>query len=226
MPHQGVSRAHHEVLEQRIHEPCQQRQFDAEMEPPPSPPKAVGKKVTRAQIIAELFKLQARRPPSLNERAFAQTPGYLKRSKCGISAHKRANDEAFNGFVNSACIDQSYDQPHKARHSHQVWRTGNRRIHCKSCGVQAHLDASDNLVLSANLRKTCKGAAIRGSPDIKELFQATSHKQGPQLSSALEKGNPPPTTEDILSPMQPQSRRGTATRSCLIITGHDTQPKP
>ena len=174
------------------------------LRPSRSQQKPIGKKPTRAQTLTEILKLQAEHPPTRNEHTFQQTTGYIKCGKCGMSIHKRANEEAFNSFMNSACIDEQYSQPHEGHKSHQFWQTGNR-IHCRSCGIKAHLDADGRIILSANLKRECKGAATRGSPDLKEWFQATAGKQTEhQQDSPCEHSSRKAAGSDLLSPPAPR----------------------
>lgn len=143
------------------------------MEPTPSPPRAIGTKPTRAQIIAEILQLGAAHPPALNERAFQQRLPQAQQM-WGVSVHKRANDEAFNNFVDSECVDESYDQPAWGTHLPSALAQGQPH----SLQVQAHLDAETRLVLSTGLKRQCKGAATRGSPDVKEFFLTAGNRQG------------------------------------------------
>lgn len=66
------------------------------------------KKQTRAQLIKHILTVQAEHPPTVDQHHFAETTGYIRCQKCGISAHKRINEQAFQLFIGSPCVDQAY----------------------------------------------------------------------------------------------------------------------
>lgn len=103
-----------------------------------------------------------------------------------MSIFKRAKEDTCFAFVNGLCIDQAFPECHQGHPSHRLWQTG-IRIHCLSCGLQAHLDMEQRFILGANLKKECKGAAIHGSPNI----QATFQKQQSAHHTATEEATPP-----------------------------------
>ena len=88
----NVTHAIHEsttadLLEQRLNQTCELLEHEA---PEPDLPatRAVGKKITRASIIAELLHIQKQHPVASDEHAYQETTGYLQCSKCNLSVHK------------------------------------------------------------------------------------------------------------------------------------------
>lgn len=47
---------------------------------------------------------------------------------------------------------------------------------CKKCGLTRHLDGQHRVILTGAIRKSCKGAAISGSPPLPELFRQQAQK--------------------------------------------------
>ena len=77
-------------------------------EPDLQPGKAVGKKPTRASRIATILKTQQDHPTTADAHVYQETAGYLKCTKCNQAVHKRANEEIFNNFLESTCIDGAF----------------------------------------------------------------------------------------------------------------------
>ena len=65
-----------ETIEARLQQECDQLTHEAP-EPDISPEKPVGKKPTRASVIAGLLQVQQQHPITLDERAFQESKGYL-----------------------------------------------------------------------------------------------------------------------------------------------------
>ena len=86
-------------------------------------------------------------PTAADEHAYQETTGYLKCSKCSLSAHKRANEGIFTAFIHSRCIDEAYSKAHEAHATHHLWQKG-KGIKCTKCGTQSHLDQADRVILT------------------------------------------------------------------------------
>ena len=117
--HQGLTAA---MIEERLQEDCAQLTAPT-LDPDLPPGRAVGKKPTRASRIASLLKLQQEHPITPDVHRLQETTGYLKCSKCNQAIHKRANEELFNQFLNSTCIDAPFNQAHQAhspQHPHSL----------------------------------------------------------------------------------------------------------
>lgn len=56
-------------------------------------------------------------------------------------------------------------QPTDADPNHEIWCI------CRLCGLQLHADGQNWLIVTANVKKICKGAALKGSPSIQTLLQ-------------------------------------------------------
>lgn len=166
-------------------------------EPDLRPDKPVGQKVTRAATIKRLLEVQQQHPQAADEHTFQETTGYLKCAKCSLSVHKRTNEESFQAFLHSRCIDESYVKGHDGHTSHALWQKG-KGIKCLNCGTQSHLDAADRVVLTKALSKECQGNTQR-SPTLLQIFSAqASHSQATTV------GGPPAAKP----------------------TGHEPQPEP
>ena len=99
--HQGLPAS---MIEERLQEDC--AQLTAPTPEPDLPPgRAVGKKPTRASRIASILQLQQEHPTTPDVHHLQETTGYLKCTKCNQAIHKRANEELFNHFLTSSCID-------------------------------------------------------------------------------------------------------------------------
>ena len=201
--HQGLTA---EIIEQRLDEACKLLEHEA---PEPDLPanRAVGKKTTRASIIAEILTVQNQHPIAADEHAYQETTGYLKCSKCNLSVHKQANEGIFTAFIHSPCIDEAYNKPHDAHATHQLWQKG-KGIKCSKCGIQSHLDQADRVILTKSLRKECRGQT-QASPTLVQLFSSqhrtsqpsTSHETQPALTppqlTAPEEGPSPPAPKKL-----------------------------
>ena len=195
--HQGLTAA---MIEERLQEDCDQLTAPAP-EPDLPPDRAVGKKPTRASRIAALLQLQQEHPTTPDVHHLQETTGYLKCTKCNQAIHKRANEELFNQFLHSTCIDAPFGQEHAAHNTHTLWQIG-KSIQCKGCGLHTHLDAQDRLILTKGLLRECKGHKPT-SPTLAHFFSQT---------------NPQGRTTP------PERSLSTARASTSPISGHDTQP--
>ena len=195
--HQGLTAA---MIEERLQEDCDQLTAPAP-EPDLPPDRAVGKKPTRASRIAALLQLQQEHPTTPDVHHLQETTGYLKCTKCNQAIHKRANEELFNQFLHSTCIDAPFGQEHAAHNTHTLWQIG-KSIQCKGCGLHTHLDAQDRLILTKGLQRECKGHKPT-SPTLAHFFSQT---------------NPQGRTTP------PERSLSTARATTSPITGHDTQP--
>ena len=165
------------MIEERLQEDC--AQLTAPTPEPDLPPgRAVGKKPTRASRIASLLQLQQEHPTTPDVHHLQETTGYLKCTKCNLAIHKRANEELFNHFLTSSCIDAPFSQVHAAHGTHTLWQIG-RGIQCKGCGLHTHLDAQDRLILTKGLQRECKGHKPT-SPTLAHFFSQTN-PQGPAV---------------------------------------------
>ena len=131
--------------------------------------------MTRVQVIHQLLAKQQQEEPHPDQHRFEETTGYLRCGKCGCSVHKQTNEAAFTAFLQSPCLDRAYDQPHDAHSSHQLWQKGDK-VSCKQCGLTLHLDGHQRVILTGANRRSCKGAASRGSPPLPELFRQQAQK--------------------------------------------------
>ena len=182
--HQGLTKS---ILEERLHEDCPQVLIeDAHATPNKAEPLA--KKNTRAQVIKDLLHRQQQQAPGPSEHHYAETTGYLKCLKCGVNTHKRVNEEAFQHFITSKCIDQAYPQPPQGHPSHSLWQKG-EKVKCTQCGCQWNLDGEQRIITNQVLSKVCKGAGAKGSPPLSEFFK----KKGDTHSQA--EGDHKPTAE-------------------------------
>ena len=162
------------TIEERLEQPCPQIQLEEEYPDQSSPHKPISRKLTRAQVIANLLEQQAQQQPA-SAHTLEETKGYLRCTTCGQSTHKRTNEAAFKAYVQSPCINQLYEHTHSGHSNHLLWQRGDK-IHCKHCGTQAHTDAQGRPILTATLQKSCKGAPIAASPPISELFKRQTAK--------------------------------------------------
>ena len=167
--HQGLAKS---ILEERLHEDCPQVLIeDAHAMPTKAEPLA--KKNTRAQVIKDLLHRQQQQAPGPSEHQCAETTGYLRCFKCGVNTHKRVNEEAFQHFITSKCIDQAYPQPPQGHPSHSLWQKG-EKVKCAQCGSHWNLDGEQHIITNQVLSKICKGAGTKGSPPLSEFFKKKS----------------------------------------------------
>ena len=202
--HQGLAAS---MIEERLQEDC--AQLTAPTPEPDLPPdRAVGKKPTRASRIASLLQLQQEHPTTPDVHHLQETTGYLKCTKCNQASHKRANEELFNQFLNSTCIDAPFSQVHAAHGKHTLWQIG-KGIQCKGCGLHTHLDAQDRLILTKGLQRECEGHKPT-SPTIAHFFSQAS-----------------PPSQTVPAPPEPTISSTAAAPQAPTdhTTGHDTQPK-
>ena len=195
------------TIEERLGQPCPQIQIDEEYPEQSSPHKPIQRKLTRAQVVANLLEKQAQQQPG-SAHTLEETKGYLRCTTCGQSIHKRTNEAAFTAYVQGPCINQLYDQVHSGHNSHLLWQKGDK-IQCKHCGTQTHTDAQGRPIITATLQKSCKGAPIAASPPISEIFKRQTAKasQAGQLD---------------LTPEEPGTTVSASTAK--LQAGHETQP--
>ena len=113
------------TIEARLEQVCPQLQIEENYPEHHSPHKPIQKKVTRAQVIANLLAKQTNQQ-SGSQHTLEETKGYLKCANCGNSVHKRTNEDAFQAFVQGPRINRLYDQPHPGHASHILWQRGDR----------------------------------------------------------------------------------------------------
>ena len=102
--------------------------------------------------------------------------------RCGTNVHKRSNEQAFQAFVQGQCLDQPYTQDHAGHSSHALWQKGNKAT-CTQCGITLHLDGQHRLILTAAVKKPCKGSGSQSSTPLTEIFRK-------QLEQASQSGSP------------------------------------
>ena len=91
----------------------------------------------------------------------------------GSTPHKRVNEEAFQHFITSKCVDQAYPQPPQGHPSHSLWQKG-EKVKCTQCGCQWNLDGEQRIITNQVLAKVGKGAGTKGSPPLSEFFKKKS----------------------------------------------------
>ena len=143
-----------QIIEQRLQQDCELLAHEAP-EPDLRRNKPVGQKTTRASTIKQLLDLQQQQPRVADEHNLQETTGYLRCTKCSLSIHKRTNEESFQAFIRSRCVDESYTKPHAGHTTHSLWQKG-KGIKCLNCGTQSHLDAEERLVMTKTLTKACQ----------------------------------------------------------------------
>ena len=179
-----------QVIEERLQQECPQLSIEEHMPEPPSPHRPMPKKMTRQQVIKQLLQQQHAEPPTPNRHELEETTGYLRCVRCGSNVHKRSNEQAFQAFVDSQCLDQAYTQPHEGHTSHTLWQKGGE-VSCTQCGLNLHLDAQRRVILTGAIRKPCKGAGTAGSPPLTEYFI----KQSSAATQHTDRPAPPPRLE-------------------------------
>ena len=106
--HQGLTV---DVIETHLSQDCELLTHEAP-EPDLRPDKPIGQKVTRTTAIKKLLEVQQQHPQAPDEHTFQETTGYLKCTKCNLSIHKRTNEDSFQTFIHSTCIDAKYERTH------------------------------------------------------------------------------------------------------------------
>ena len=198
--HQGLTKS---ILETRLHEDCPQvRIEDAYSLPAKAEPLA--KKLTRAQVIKDLLHRQQQQTPAHDEHQYAETTGYLKCLKCGVNTRKRVNEEAFQHFITSKCVDQAFPQPPQGRPSHTLWQKG-EKVRCTQCGCQWNLDGEQRIITNQVLTKVCKGAGTKGSPPLSEFFRKKTDTSSQSAEASL--SQPPAKEAQSLDVQGPTPRR-------------------
>ena len=178
-----------DTIADKLAQQCPQMLLEEEHPEQHSPHRPIQKKLTRAQIIANLLAKQIANQPE-SQHTLEETKGYLRCAACGLNVHKRTNESAFHSFVQGRCINQLYDQSHPHHSSHTLWQKGDK-LNCQNCGTHTQLDAQQRPILTAVLRKPCKGAPIGASPPITEIFR----RQTAQVSQSAD--------SQVTSPSEP-----------------------
>ena len=183
-----------QVIEDRLQEECPQLSIEEHLPEQASPHRPIPKKLTRQQVIKQLLQQQQDEAPAPNKHELEETAGYLRCVKCGSNVHKRSNEQAFQAFVTGQCLDQAYTKPHEGHTSHALWQKGGK-VSCTQCGLSLHLDAQHRVILTAAIRKPCKGAVTAGSPPITDYFtkQATGAAQHKAQITSPSKAEERPT---------------------------------
>ena len=161
--HTRVHQALTVEIEQRLKQECDLLTHEAP-ETDLRQNKPVGQKITRASTIKQLLEQQQQRPRVADEHNFQETTGYLRCTKCNLSIHKRTNEENFQGFVRSRCIDEAYTKSHEGHSTHSIWQKG-KGVKCLNCGTQSQ----EQVVLTKTLRKECQGNS-QSSPTLLQIF--------------------------------------------------------
>ena len=176
--HQGLTK---DILETRLQEDCPQVKIE-DVYSQPAKDATLTKKPTRAQVIKDLLQRQQQHPLAPEEHQYAETTGYLKCLKCGVNTHKRVNEEAFQTFLASPCVDRAFPTPPQGHPSHTLWQKG-ERVRCTQCGAQWNLHSEQRVIANQLLSKVCKGAGTKGSPPLSEFFKKkdTSNSSSPPL---------------------------------------------
>ena len=169
--HQGLTV---QALEEHLHAECPQLSLEDRLPEPEQPHQPLPRKQTRQQVIKQILQQQHEQPPPQQQHIFEETTGYLRCVKCGANVHKRSNEQLFQAFVQGQCVDQPYTAPHEGHRSHALWQKGTK-VTCTQCGLSLHLDAHQRLILTAAVKKPCKGAGT-GSPPWKSFSEGRLHK--------------------------------------------------
>ena len=228
-----------EVIETHLSQDCELLTHEAP-EPDLRPDKPIGQKVTRTTAIKKLLEVQQQHPQAQDEHTFQETTGYLKCTKCNLSIHKRTNEESFQTFIHSTCIDAKYEQNHGGHSSHSLWQKG-KAIRCVNCGTHSHLDGEEKVILTKALTNACQGNTQR-SPTLLQLFGAQSQRPNrppttgsqatPPLSPGLQAEMTPPapkklrfSTETSEHNPAPQAMTPSPMEHPEEETGHDGDPE-
>ena len=179
--HQGLTT---EVLEARLTEDCPQHVFDV-IDTPADTAAPLTKKLTRAQQVKSLLDKQQEQPVP-GHHQLAETTGYLKCLVCGINIHKRVNEDAFNNFIQSTCVNQAFTAAHQGHPSHALWQIG-EKVKCTQCGTHWNLDSHLRIIATQAFHKACKGAGGKSTPPISTFF---NKKQANSSSHSSEPSQP------------------------------------
>ena len=168
-----------QVIEERLNEECPQLSIEEHLPAPEQPHQPMPKKLTRTQVIKQILQQQQEVTPPPQQHELEETAGYLRCVRCGTNVHKRSNEQVFQAFVQGQCLDQPYTSAHAGHTSHGLWQKGSK-VTCTQCGVTLHLDGQQRLILTAAVKKPCKGSGSSGSPPLTEIFrkqmeQASQH---------------------------------------------------
>ena len=208
-----------QTIEDRLQQACPQLTLEAKQVEQPSPHQALPKKLTRVQVIHQLL---AKRHSEQHQ--FEETTGYLRCGKCGCSVHKRINEAAFTAFLQSPCLDRAHGQPRDAHSSHQLWRKGDK-VSCKQCGLVLHLDGQQRVILTGASRRSCKGAATKGSPLLPELFRQQAQRASATQATLDTSQDDEDTSKPVRNTSRPLSNL-TAWNTAQALTLCHTQVDP
>ena len=183
------------VIEERLQEPCPQLSIEENIAEPASPHVPMPKKKTRQQVIQQLLQQQQAQAVEQTQHELEETTGYLRCVKCGTSIHKRSNETTFQSFLTSSCLDQPCPHSHDGHQSHALWQKGSK-VTCTQCGLSLHLDGQQRVILTASIKRPCKGAASAGTPPLTDFFARqtggeNTHTQ--QRAAPLTEGGNHPT---------------------------------
>ena len=193
-----------QVLEERLHEECPQLRIEDQLQHPAQPHQPIAKKLTRTQVIKNLLTQQQEMQPPPQQHELEETAGYLRCVRCGTNVHKRTNEAAFQAFVQGQCIDQPYKHEHAGHSSHALWQKGNKAM-CAQCGITLHLDGQHRLILTAAVKKPCRGSGSQSSTPLTAIFKK-------QLEQASQSGSPDSSADTSHSAKAPPDHSESATR--------------
>ena len=174
-----------QVIEERLNEECPQLSIEDQLPAPELPHQPMPKKMTRTQVIQQ----QEEKPPP-QQHELEETAGYLRCVRCGTNVHKRSNEQVFQAFVQGQCHDQPYTADHAGHTSHALWQKGSK-VTCTQCGITLHLDRQQRLILTAAVKKPCKGSGSNSSTPLTEIFR----KQLEQASQHSSPASPSDTSQ-------------------------------
>ena len=165
-------------MEERLSQDCPQLSLEEAAIDQHSPTKGMPKKLTRAQVIRNLLETQAGQAPT------AANTFWKKRKATSNAIDKRTSETAFTTFLDSECSDLAFEDNHPGHASHQLWQKG-EKLTCKLCGLQLHLDGQKRIIQTAAFRKECKGAGLKGSPPLQEIFRRQTTLAPSQPTASL-----------------------------------------
>ena len=217
------------VIEDRLQEPCPQLSIEENLPEPASPHLPLPKKKTRQQVIQQLLQPQQAQAVAPTQHELEETAGYLRCVKCGTSIHKRSNEPTFQSFVTGSCLDQPYPHQHEGHLSHALWQKGSK-VTCTHCGLSLHLDGQQRVILTASIKRPCKGAASAGTPPLTDFFARqgsveNSHTQQGTAPMADDGTHPTPRRLHFATPLTQAEDQGTpaqAMNSSLAAGQHLT----
>lgn len=196
--------------------------------------------MTRTQVIKHLLHQQQEVKPPPQQHELEETAGHLRCVRCGTNVHKRSNEQVFQAFVQGQCLDQPYNTDHAGHTSHALWQKGNK-VTCTQCGITLHLDGQQRLILTAAVKKPCKGSGSNSSTPLTEIFrkqleQASQHgsqdssedtsQQAPQESQVLQAQVKKPRLDHRWTPPSSTEEHPRPTPRRLTWTYRNKAPRP